>query len=142
MLRWCINPIVGTGDSGDEYRGAVHDLANVNASSLIPTDQNGQPKYRFALSLVAAASMVAVSQVSNCYVFPDYPLDALMSGMDADARLGLTQTVEAYDWDGAGKHIDADHVDGESWRTVLNRIGQQIDPAFNCALVGVAEPNE
>ncbi len=143
MIRWVISPVYGTGDVGDEYHAAVSSVAGVNSASLIPTFSSGpsigQPKFRYALSLVAAANMITVSTVPATYVFPDYPLDGRMDGMEADARLGLSQSPHAYDFDGNGMHLDTSHSDSDSYRDVINKIGRQIDPAFDSSHVGVPE---
>lgn len=135
MLRYMLCPIIGTGTGPDPFRVAVEDLGSVNSAALIPTNNSGpnigKPKYRFALCQVATPSIPAISAVSNAFVFPDYPLDGRMDGMDADARNALVQSVHAYDIDGAGLHLVATHADSESYRDVLNAIGQQMEPVFN-----------
>ena len=143
MIRWVICPIWGTGEDGDEYRAAVSSVSNTNSSALIPTFSSGprigEPKFRFCLALVASPNMIAVGAVQATYIFPDYPLDGRMDGMEADARLGLSQSPAAYDLDGAGMHLDTTHVDADAYRDVIDRIGRQIDPAFSSSRMGVPE---
>lgn len=145
MIRFCISPIIGTGGGEDSFRAAVLDVANINTSAIIPTDNDpqspdyGKPKYNFALCIVAAANFAPVAQVSNLYLFPDYNLDGRMDGMEAEARTGMVQSVEAYDLDGEGLFFDASHDDGESYRQVLDRIGKQLEPAFNINNFGTGE---
>lgn len=134
MLRWMICPVVGNGTIETPYRGAVSDVSNVNVAQVIPTFNSGpnvgKPKYHFAICLVATASVNPIAAVSNSYVFPDYNLDGRMDGMNSDARTGLVQSVQAYDLDGNGLHVDASHADGDSYRDLISKIGQQFDVSF------------
>lgn len=139
MLRWMISPIIGTGVFPDAFRAAVSDLSSVNSSAIIPTLSNGHPKYNFALCLVATASVATIAAVTNAYVFPDYNLDGRMDGMEAGTRTALKQSVEAYDIDGNGLHFDATNADSDSYRDLLTRIGQQIEPAFNVNVLNCGE---
>jgi hypothetical protein len=131
MIRWMVSPIIGTGTISDPYRASVADVSGVNEAALIPSNPDGTPKYHFALCLVATPSIALVQSVTNSYVFPDYPLDSQMSGMDAATRTALVQSVQAYDMNGSGLHLDASNADTDSYRTLITKIGQQIDTAFN-----------
>lgn len=139
MYLWMISPITGTGTISDPYRASVEDVPGVNSAALIPSNPDGTPKYKFALCLVAATSQSIVAGVTNSYVFPSYPYDSLMSGMDPTARSNMVQDVQAYNMDGNGYHLDATNADTDSYRTVLNRIGDQIDTAFNINNMNCAE---
>ena len=140
MRRYCISPVMGAGTIGNPYRATVSNVAGVNAAAVIPTNPNGSPKYHFALCVVAAPSMTDVSQVSNLYLLPDVGLDTRMDGMEAQARADMEQSVEAYNLDSAGLHFDAAHDDADSFRSLLNSLGQQLDPAFDVDRFGVSEP--
>ena len=147
MKRYTLSPVTGAGTFQSPFRAAVSDVSQTNTNSLIPTHgqghpDEGQPKYNFALSIVGTANLAGVLAVSNSYVFPDYPLDGEMGGMEAETRTAFEQSVEAYDLDGAGLHLDASHQSAESWRTVLTRIGQQIEPAFNVNNFDAQEPGQ
>jgi hypothetical protein len=145
MIRYCISPVIGTGDleTNDEFRASVSDVPNVNISQVIPSHLSGpnigEPKFLFAFCVVATPSVAAIAATTNCFVFPDYNLDGRMDGMETNARTAFQQSVEAYNLDGNGFNFDASNVDGESWRTVINRIVQQIEPSFNIQNVNVAE---
>ena len=143
MLRYVISPIIGSGTFQSPFRAAVSDVSNVNANSIIPTHTTGpnigQPKYGFAFSIVATANVAAVAAVSNAFVFPDYNLDGQMSGMESEVRTGMVQSVEAYDLDGEGLHFDADHVDADSYRSLIDALGKQLEPAFSVNSFGVGE---
>lgn len=147
MKRYGIFPIIGAGQTTqDPFRSAVDDLGGANGStngaSIIPTHTSGpdigQPLFNFCISIFSTVDLPAVMAISNSFVFPDYPLDAEMSGMEAATRTGMVQSVQAYNLDGAGFHLDATHLDTDSYRMVLNDIIAQIDPghpgvnALNC----------
>lgn len=143
MIRYMISPIIGSGTIDDSYRAAVSDVSNVNTASSIPTHESGpnigQPKYGFCFCVVATASIPAIAAVSNAYVFPDYNLDGRIDGMESEARTGMVQSVEAYNVDGNGLHLVADHADGDSYRAVINAIGQQLQPGFDVNQFTVGE---
>lgn len=137
MKRYGIFPVIGSGQSTqDPYRSAVDELGgpngSTNAASIIPTHTSGpdigQPMFNFCISIFSTVDLPAVMAVTNSFVFPDYPLDAEMSGMEAATRTAMVQSVEAYDLDGAGVHFVADHLDTDSYRMVLNAIIAQMDP--------------
>ena len=137
--RYAISPVIGSGTITDPFRASVADVPGVNMADVIPTDANGHPLYRFALCIVAASQWTQVLAVTNLYLFPDYVLDGLMSGMDATARTGLVQSVQAYDLTGNGKHLDASNADTDSYRTLIQKIGAQLDPNFNVNAFGVSD---
>lgn len=149
MIRYMISPIIGSGQSTeDPFRASVTDVPNTFVSQVIPIDLSGtpetnpnygKPKYDFAFCVVATSNVAAIAAVSNAYVFPDYNLDGRMDGMESSARSGFLQSVEAYNLDGNGLNFDASHLDSESWRTVIDRLVQQIEPTFNLNNVNVAE---
>lgn len=142
MKRYAISPVTGSGTFLDPFRAGVQNVAGVNVVALIPTGSNGHPLYHFALCLVAAGNFTLVSQVSNLYLFPDVGLDTRMDAMQDDARTGLVQSVQAYDLDGAGKHLDATNADGDSFRALLTRLGRQIDATFDADFFGVSEVSQ
>lgn len=144
MLRWMLSPITGVGTIENPYRASVLDVSpQPNVAAIIPTiltgPNAGQPKFRFALCLIATSNVSIVGSAANSYVFPDYNLDGRMDGMESGTRTGFVQTVQAYDLDGNGLHIDASHQDGESYREVVTRIGQQLEPAFNINAMNCGE---
>lgn len=144
MLRYMISPIIGNGSSNNEFRPAATDVSTTTHSSVIPTHTSGpdigKPKYAFAFSLMGTVSVGAIAAVSNSFVFPDYPLDARMDGMEPATRAAMVQSVEAFTLDANSLHFDASHDDGESYREVLTRIVRQIEPAFSLDLMSVPEP--
>lgn len=144
MRRYMICPIIGDGTPGppgvgNPFRALVSDVDGVNVAALIPTDENGQPIYDFAFCLVSALNWTPVQQLTNSYLFPDFALDSQMSGMESEARTGLEQSVEAYDLDGQGLHIDAGHNSTDSYRHLLDVIGKQFEPVFSINNFNVAE---
>lgn len=140
MKLWLLCPIIGSGTFQNPYRSSVSDVSDTNVNNVIPTDQQGQPLYNFAFCRVGTANLSGVLAVTNSYAFPDYPLDGRMDGMESDARTGMVQTVQAYDMDGNGLHLDASHNDSDSYRQVLQAIVSQIEPAVNINTFDVAEP--
>jgi hypothetical protein len=146
VRRYVISPVIGAGTVQDPYRVSVQDVEGANSVAVVPVHTSGpnegEPKYTAALGLVAAVNITPILNVTNVYVFPDYPLDAQLSGMESGARAAMVQSVEAYDLDGQGLHFDADHADEDSLRALLIQLGQQIEPAFNLDAMGVPEVSE
>lgn len=118
------------------YRAQVLDLAyqqSTNAVSWLgPSLPSGAPAWRFAFFHVSTVSLGPVLALPNCLVFPDYPLDAEMGGMDFDTRIGLEQSIGAYNLDGNGLRINV-LIGGisYSYRAFVTQIAQQFEPAFN-----------
>lgn len=138
-----ICPIVGNGSVPSPYRAAVSGLPNVNASAIIPTHTSGpdigKPKYNFALCFCATSNIATLEQVSNAFVFPDYNLDGRMDGMESSVRSAMVQNLQAYDLDGNGMRFNASHADGDSYRSLIISLGQQIEPAFTINSLNVGE---
>lgn len=143
MKRYMICPVIGAGTHENPYRAAVADLATARSRAVIRSNpQGGPPIYAFAFCRVAAHDFAAVFQVTNSYVFPDFPLDSQMASMEAGVRTALAQSVEAFDLDGLGDNFDASHADSDSFRQLIERIAQKIEPAFNANFFDVEEPDE
>lgn len=142
MLRYGICPIIGSGTQQSPYRASVQDVEGVNSSAIIPTDQQGAPVYGFAPVVVSAANWSPVLAISNSYWFPVHGFDSQMSSMESDARTGMEQSVEAFDMDGNGLHLDASHDGTDSYRHVLEAIFQQVEPAMSLDTFSVAEVSE
>lgn len=145
--RWYIAPILyGTGGINDGYRAAVGDVYGASHYAVIPTitsgPNNGKPRYNFAFGMVAHSNMAIVGQTLNTLIFPDFPLDATLDGMDAEIRTGLKASIEAYQLDANNTRIDASIVlnDAASYRDLIDSIGSQIQPGWQSRYV--AEPLE
>lgn len=132
MKRYVISPVIGDGQSvNTAYRSAVSAVENANSIDVLKSDNLGHPVWNFAFSRVGVpGTLQTVLQVSNSYVFPDFPLDAQMSTMDDDIRAAMVQNVQAYNVDGNGSHIDATHSDTDSYRTVIEKIARQWQLSF------------
>jgi hypothetical protein len=142
MKRYVISPVIGDGQSVETaYRSAAGSVQNANSADLIKGDsETGHPVWFFAFSRIGVpGSFQSVQQVSNAYVFPDFPLDAQMSQMESDVRTGMVQSVQAYNVDGTGTHVDATHSDTDSYRIVIEKIARQWQAAFNADHFDVAE---
>jgi hypothetical protein len=83
------------------------------------------------LCLIVTSDLSQVAAVSNLYLFPDFPLDSQMGSMESGARSGMDSDVAAYDLDGNGLHLSLSYDDTDSFRDVLNQIGQQFQSIFN-----------
>jgi len=142
MKRYVISPVIGDGQSVETaYRSAAGSVQNANSVDLIKGDpETGHPVWFFAFSRVGVpGTLQNVSQVSNAYVFPDFPLDAVMSQMDSEVRSGMVQSVQAYNVDGNGTHIDAAHADTDSYRFVIEKIARHWQSVFNANHFDVPE---
>ncbi len=143
MKRYMICPVIGAGTHENPYRAAVADIATARSRAVIRSNpQGGPPLYAFAFCRVAAHDFAAVFQVTNSYVFPDFPLDSQMSSMESGVRTGLVQSVQAFDLDGIGAHFDASHADADSFRQLIQQIATLMEPAFNANFFDVEEPDE
>lgn len=129
--RYAISPIIGSGTVEDPYRAAIAEVPETATSALIPSKPDGSPKWRFAFVLFDSPRLIELRAVSNALVFPDHATDSRMDAMQGQTRSGWKQSVEAYDLDGQGTHLDAANVDAESFRDVLLRLVQQLDPGAN-----------
>jgi hypothetical protein len=109
------------------------------SAQIPPNPIDGTPTYNFAFCNFAGGDMLFPKTLLNAYVFPDYPLDAELAGMDTAKRREMMQNVEAYDWDGQGFHLSfAKNNDGtdfadltRSYRDFLcDDIYRALDPSF------------
>lgn len=144
MKRYVISPVIGDGlTPNTAYRSAVGQVQDANTVDLIKSDpETGHPVWFFAFSRVGVpGTLQSVLQVSNAYVFPDFPLDAQMSTMDSDIRTAMVQSVQAYNLDGNGTHVDATHSDTDSYRTVIEKIARHWQSVFNANHFDVSETN-
>jgi len=145
--RFTLSPVLGSGTGSDSFRSAMDDVPQTNARSLIPgfpmgDPQAGHPKYHFAFSVIGTANLSGTLAVSNAFVFPDYPLDGRLDGMEAATRDAMVQNAEAYDLNGAGLHLTltALNDDANSYRQFLQGLGAQFEPTFNINTFDVTEP--
>lgn len=141
--RYAISPIIGDGSGvSNPFRSAIgaevgEDGAYIDKIKGDP--QPGAPIWDFAFTkILVQGSLAQVLQVSNAYVFPEFPLDSQMAAMESTVRNGLIQSVQAYNLDGDGTHIDATHDDADSYRDLIDKIGKQWSPEFD---VDFFEPN-
>lgn len=151
MKRYIVTPISGDGLTPDTaYSSSLREAAASHPSSLIAyaaklkiDSQTGMPIWNFAFCRAATGdgpSQAIVEQVTNSLVFPDFPLDAPMSGMDQATRTAWRQSLQAYDIDGQGTHIAVNDSDGETWGSVLQRLVQMFEPSQIITRFDVAEP--
>jgi hypothetical protein len=134
MKRYVISPVIGNGNStATAFRSAASDTPSAGFVDLLKSDpQTGVRVWNFAFSRIGiAGSLTPVLSVSNAFVFPDFSLDAQMSQMEAGVRTGLVQSVQAYNLDGNGTHIDATHDDTDSFRMLIEKIGKQWNLSFS-----------
>jgi len=84
--RYYIARIVGQGTEGDPYRAKPGDAANVQrVSACIATDEQGQPRFAWALCRVIATDFSAVEAMSGVFQL----------GSRADLDRALTSTQKA-----------------------------------------------
>ncbi len=151
MKRYMITPISGDGLTiQTAFSSALREAVAANPSALIAyeaklkiSNQTGQPVWNFAFCRVATgdgASQTIVEQITNSLIFPDYPLDAPMSGMDQTTRNNWRTSLQAYNLDGQGYYLTVGDGDSESWGAVLQRLIQLWEPAQLITRFDVAEP--
>ena len=137
--RWYIAPVSPPVPNtlNDGYHSSLADASfNKSFSAVIPTFTSGtnlgKQLYNFCRGKVATSSLSRGSQLSNVLVFPDYPLDARLDGMDPTARASLRQSIEAYVLDETGKRFDASVAldDAASYRSLIDSLGDQLQPGW------------
>ena len=119
-------------------RASVADVSGAAHTALLPVDGTGALIYGFAFCHASHQQVSELASVTNAYVFPDYPLDAEMSGMESATRTALTQSVQAYQLDGTA--IDATHLDTDSYGSLITAIAQQFEPVFDIDKFFAPEP--
>lgn len=147
--RWYVAPVLapnGTGSVNDGYRSAFADVSGASHFAIIPSFTSGpnigKPLFAFCFGMVAHLNLAILGQVLNTLIFPDYPLDGCMNGMEAETRAALKQSIEAYVLDANNRRLDASIVldDAASYRDVVDALGSQIQPGWQSRYV--AEPAE
>lgn len=130
--RFALSPIVGDGlTTNTGFRAAIIPLPWTTAVSIIPTDAQGQPLFLRTLCALNTHNLPQVLAVTNVLVFPDYPLDAALSGMEAQTLADLRQNLAAHDLDGNGLHFDLSGItDDHSYRALILALAQQLDPGI------------
>lgn len=140
MIRYAITPITGDGSENDPYRSTASGLPNVNLASVIPVDpETGIPIYGFCLLVLGIRSEQDFTP-TNSYLFPDLPLDVEMSSVPEAVRTAFTQSVNAFNLDGNGATVGVSFALSDSWRDVVNSVGQVFEPAFTVSGFSVLEP--
>jgi len=145
MKRYAITPILPT-DGITGYRSSAFDVVGTSVVNVIPVDlQTGIPIYNFTFARIGRVDFGPIYLLTNTFIFPDYPLDGEMAGMEASVRNALKADVEAYDLDGNGLHLSVDLTDlTVSYESVLFSIYNQFDPLLtlsNFRRMDVAEGN-
>lgn len=143
MKRYGVYRVVGDGTSDNAYRSEATDVSGVNTNAIIPADPNDptMPKYNFALTRTGSQTLAGLQLLTNSLIFPDYPLDGQMSGMESNVAAAWKQSLEAYDWDGNGFHVDASYQSTDSWGSVVDGIMKQLDPVQDIDRFDVSEPS-
>lgn len=140
--RWYIAPVSPPVPNtlNDGYHSSLADASFAKSySAVIPTFTSGpnlgKPLYSFCLGQVATIAMALVMQLPNVLVFPDYPLDARLDGMDPETRAALRQSIEAYVLDDTGKRFDASVAidDAASYRALIDSLGEQLQSGWRSA---------
>ena len=151
--RFTFGPIIpgGSGGINDSARAAVSDVPLTNSTSIIPLAAGpppNLPRWLHTISAIATANLAGVLAVSNLYVFPDYPLDGRLDGMEPVTRAEMTQNLETYTLDAAGTHMSlASFVgaagDAKSFREFVLFIVQFLDPGItNLTNFDAQEPTQ
>lgn len=129
MKRYAITPILPqSGENG--YRSSAFDVGGASVNNLIPTDsETGIPLYGFTFARIGRVDFGPIFQLTNSYIFPDYPLDGQLSGIESSVLAGMKQSVEAYNLNGNGLTLAVDISDTSvSYESLLFSIYLQIEP--------------
>lgn len=149
--RFTFGPIIlgGGGGINDTTRAAVSEVPLTHEASIIPSTVGpppNLPRWLHCISAIATANLAGVLAVSNLYVFPDYPLDARLDGMESVTRTEMLQNLEAYTLDANGTQLDLSSFEGaagdaKSFRELVLFIVQFLDPGIaNLNTFDVQEP--
>jgi hypothetical protein len=118
VRRWYLVPIVGSGVESDPYRAETHGRGG---SPVMPSDQEGRPKYDVALVVVSSQDHGQLE--SDPRIFPVGDL------LDLDRLVGALSD-EKHDWIEAVTQHRGVSLEG-SVRDVLRRLGQQLQADFD-----------
>jgi len=120
--RYYISPIVGDGSETNPYRAKVSDHGKPWVGS-IPTDATGKPTKDWALVLVDTVNHNTIVKDRTIDNLPDVSLDVKMSAIGSAEKGKMASAL-------AGRGISDATNSSDSYRTLLNGIGRQLDPDF------------
>lgn len=147
MKPYMLSPIIEGSDGATiSFHAAVQDAPETSVKAMIPLDDNpqspnfGKAKYKFCFCRVAAFDLIPALQVTNTFRFPDYPMDGLMSGIPLATRLAMVQSLQAYDIDGGGMHLDASYSETESYGEYLLRLFRSLEPSADLDRLDIPYP--
>jgi len=126
MKQYFLSDLVGTGTRADPYRAKASTYANVNVVSLIPSGINGQPSFTFCLCLCSSADLTGVTADAAIDALPNINLDTIAFVIPSAewTRLLTILTNRGYNTSAINQ--------SQTFRQILNNLGQQHDANFNC----------
>jgi len=125
LKRYYISPVIGTGAKTNPIRAKLADVAP-NFACVIAAAP-------FALCIVSGTRHDAISEDPENEILPDISLDAELAVLPAGTRADLIDRLQAWGIDTRGL------TNGVAYRTMINRIGQHIEPAFSANGLDVSE---
>ena len=145
MKRYAFFPVVYDPDKG--YHPSVDALQPITYKIVSKVDENGQELRSFFLTRCAKADFGAVFLLSNSYIFPDAPLDVLLSAIgndpldSNDILFAMNQACVARGLTTPWMSTPSKPWQQWSFGEVILNIAQQIDPLWpNLNNFDVSEP--
>jgi hypothetical protein len=132
MKRYYISKVVGTGVFGDTYRAKVADYG-VPYAAVIPTDDQGKPKFGYCFVLAGGRSHALLRADPDIKPLPDFPLDGKLSGIQ-------TQVMDAAEASLRDTGFIVSNLSNSAgYRDWLKSIVAQQDPLVNIDNMDVQE---
>lgn len=121
MKRYYFSKVVGTGSEFDPYRAEVADKGVSHVAVIRDPPSAGD----WCLVMVNTDDHTTLRGMPDTEQLPDFPLDGKMTAINATSRRGLEQSM-------GRRGIPLDRLSlADGYRDALNRIGRDVDPAFD-----------
>lgn len=147
MKRYAFFPKIGNGSGDDEFRPAVAALPPVTYKIVSKVDEFGVELRNYYLTRCAKADFGPVFSLPNAYIFPDAPLDVLLSAIgndplnSNDILFAMNQACTARQLATPWMSTPSKPWQQWSFGDVILNIAQQIDPLYpNLNNFDVPEP--
>jgi len=136
MKRYAFFPVAGNGTENNQFRPTVADISNVTYKIVSKIDEFGIELRPYYLTRCARADFGPVFLLTNSYIFPDAPLDVLLSAIGTDPNdsndilAAMNQACIARSLTTPWMSTPSKPWQEWSFGDVILNIAQQIDPLY------------